>query len=132
MKKLLLIAASFFLFASFFTSCKKDEAPPIAKDKLYGTWKLDSMVTTTFDGSSTISNTTKNSGYYIKLDELGSAEINMDGNKRLATYTRKGDSEIAIEGAVFTISNFTENTMKLYNKTLDGNKWGEISMWLIK
>lgn len=128
MKKLFFFAviATLVIGAS---SCKKDKTETTA-EKIQHKWTLVSIVDNYHDSTGDDITTTPGSASdYISFNSDGTVTTFISGTSESGTYTITSDTEISIEGDVYTIKKITSSEFILYVKdVVSSTEYEEITI----
>lgn len=129
-KKTILIALAAF---TILASCKKDK--DTVKERLEGTWKIESLVVNDYFGGSLSTDTyVGTSADFVEFRSNGEFYSSVDGVANLSEYGIVNDNSIWIDDAstIYTIQTLTATTFRLYSKETVGSDYYEVILNLKK
>ncbi len=117
MKKILLFTAFITLISLSFTSCKKKDKEETTTEKVQHKWTLVTVVSNSHDaGGDNIITIPGSPGDYINFNSNGTYTSFTGGTSDSGNYSIVSDSQISIDGDVYTIKTLTSAQFVLYFK----------------
>lgn len=128
MKKLLLFVL-ITMTAMSFSSCKKDKTETTT-EKVQHKWTLVSVVDNYHDSSGDdITTTPGSTGDYITFNSNGTVTTVVSGATESGNYSITSDTQITIEGDIYTIKKLTGSEFVLYSKTdISSTEYEEVTI----
>lgn len=131
MKKITKAFALFALLAICITACKKDEKT--TAEKIQGVWKAHSTITHYFIQNVHMYDTTLAPvGTTFEFTKDGKVISTQDNETDTVNYSLVGDTKITIDDETFDIKTLNSSTFELYEKEVEGNDYGEVTLKLVR